>query len=138
MLSLSTKQFSVMVPKQTIGCFHESIGCFGFDSKSTIKQFSTFSKKTPKYKTIGCFNKKTGCFSLSLKNTFLLKRLRMPMLWIQSRVDYILNVPQILSKRQHSNNKHNQPFIILQRVWILQSLNPLGSTISPYLMKTNP
>ena len=28
MLSQSTKQFSVMVPKQTIGCFHESIGCF--------------------------------------------------------------------------------------------------------------
>ena len=52
----------------------------------------------------------------------------MPMLWIQSRVDYILNLPQILSKRQLSNNKHNQPFIILQSVWILQSLNTLGST----------
>jgi len=37
MLSQSTKQFSVMAPKQTIGFFHESIGCFGFDSKSTIK-----------------------------------------------------------------------------------------------------
>jgi len=37
MLSQNTKQFSVMVPKQTIGCFHKSIGCFGFDSKSTIK-----------------------------------------------------------------------------------------------------
>ena len=33
---------------------------------------------------------------------------------------------------------HIQPFIILQRVWILQSLNTLDSTISPYLMKTNP
>ena len=59
--------------------------------------------KTPKYKTIGCFEKTIGCFSLSLKNTFLLKRLRMPMLWIQSRVDYINNLPQILSKtaQQH-------------------------------------
>jgi len=38
-------------------------------------------------------------------------------------VDYILNLPQILSKRQHSNNKHNLAFIILQRAWILQSLN---------------
>jgi len=37
MFNQSTKQFSVMVPKQTIGCFHESIGCFGFDSKSTIE-----------------------------------------------------------------------------------------------------
>jgi len=58
------------------------------------KSFQPFLK-TPKYKTIGCFDKtigcfdKTiGCFSLSLKNTFLLKGLRMPMLWIQSRVDY--------------------------------------------------
>jgi len=47
----------------------------------------------------------------------------MPMLWIQSRVDYILNLPQNLSKRQLNNSKHNQSFIILQRVWILQSLN---------------
>jgi len=72
------------------------------------KQFSTFSK-TPKYKTIGCFDKTTGCFSLSLKNTFLLKGLRALMPWIQSRVDYILNLPQILSKRKHINNKHSQP-----------------------------
>jgi len=50
------------------------------------------------------------------------------MLWIQSRVDYTLNLPQILSKRQLSNSKHNQPFIYLQRVWILQSLNTFGST----------
>ena len=54
----------------------------------------------------------------------------MLMLWIQSRVDYTWNLPQILSKRQLSNNKHMQPFIILQRVWILQSLNTLGSTSS--------
>ena len=57
-----------MVPKQTIGCFDKTIGCFD--------------------KTIGCFDKTIGCFSLSLKNTFLLKRLIMPMFWIQSRVDY--------------------------------------------------
>jgi len=63
-----------MVPKQTIGCLHDSIGCFGFDSMSTIENnFSTFLK-TPKYKIIGCFDKTTGCFSLSLKNTFLFKR----------------------------------------------------------------
>jgi len=54
--------------------------------------------KTPKYKTIGCFDKTIGCFSLSLKKTFLLKRLRMSMFWIQSRVDYINNLPQILTK----------------------------------------
>jgi len=61
--------------------------------------------KTPKYKTIGCFDQTIGCFDqtigyflFSLKNTFLLKRLRMSMLWIQSRVDYINNLPQILSK----------------------------------------
>ena len=71
--------------------------------------------KTPKYKTI-------GCFSLSLKNTFLLKRLRMPMLWIQSRVDYKLNLPRSYL-RQLNNNKHNLAFNFLQRVWILQSLN---------------
>jgi len=46
MLSQSTKQFSVMVPKQTIGCFHDSIGCFGFDSKSTIKTVFILSKNT--------------------------------------------------------------------------------------------
>ena len=50
------------------------------------------------------------------------------MLWIQSRVYYTLILPHNLSKRQLNNNKHNQPFIILQRVWILQSLNTLGST----------
>jgi len=44
-----------------------------------------------------------------LKNRFLLKGLRVLMLWIQSRVDYILNLPHILSKEQLSNNKHNQP-----------------------------
>ena len=88
-----------MVPKQTISCFYESIGCFGFDSKSTIKKSFEPFIKTPKYKTIGCFDKTTGCFSLSLKNTFILKILRMPMLWIQSKVDYILNLPQILSKK---------------------------------------
>ena len=86
--------------------------------------------KTSKYKTIGFFDKTTGCFSLSLKNTFLLKWVRVLMLWIQSRVDYIWNLPQILSKRQLNNSKHNQPSIILQRVWILQSLNTLGSTIT--------
>jgi len=87
-----------MVPKQTIGCFLESIGCFGFDSKLTIKTVFNLFLKTLKYKTVGCFEKTTGCFSLSLKNTFLLKRLIMSMLWIQSRVDYINNLPQILSK----------------------------------------
>jgi len=54
--------------------------------------------KTPKYKTIGCFDKTIGFFSLSLKNTFVLKGLRVLMLWIQSRVDYINNLPEILSK----------------------------------------
>ena len=34
---------------------------------------------------MGCFDKTIGCFSLSLENTFLLKILRMPILWIQSK-----------------------------------------------------
>ena len=50
------------------------------------------------YKKIGCFDKTIGCFSLSLKNTFLLKRLRMPILWIRSRVNYKTQYTQILSK----------------------------------------
>ena len=45
------------------------------------------------------------------------------MLWIQSRVDYILNLPQILSKRTAQQQQAQPPFIILQRVWIFQSLN---------------
>ena len=44
------------------------------------------------------------------------------MLWIQSRVDYKTMYPRSYL-RQLSNNKHNQAFNILQRVWILQSLN---------------
>jgi len=45
------------------------------------------------------------------------------MLWIQSRVDYILNLPQILSKRTAQQQQAQPAFIILQSVWILQSLN---------------
>ena len=45
------------------------------------------------------------------------------MLWIQSRVDYILKLPQILSKRTAQQQQAQPAFIILQRVWILQSLN---------------
>lgn len=108
-----------MVPKQTIGCFHESIGCFGFDS-STI-----WILKTPKYKTIGCFDKTIDCFSLSLKNTFLLKRLRMPILWIQSMSGLQYSIYPISYLRQLSNSKHSLAFNILQRVWILQSLNTI-------------
>ena len=47
----------------------------------------------------------------------------MLMLWIQSRVDYILNLPQILSKRTTQQQQAQPAFIILQRVWNLQSLN---------------
>jgi len=46
----------------------------------------------------------------------------MPMLWIQSRVDYINNLPQILSKTAEQQQA-SLTFNILQRVWILQSLN---------------
>ena len=44
------------------------------------------------------------------------------MLWIQSRVDYKRIYPRSYL-RQLSNSKHNLAFNILQRVWILQSLN---------------
>ena len=93
------------------------------------KKFQPFLK-TPNYKTIGCFDKtigcfdKTiGCFSLSLKNTFLLKSLRMPMLWIQSMIGLQYSIYPKSYLRQLSNSKHNLAFNILQRVWILQSLN---------------
>jgi len=46
MLSQSTKQFSVMVPKQTIGCFHESIGCFGLTASQPLKTVFNISKNT--------------------------------------------------------------------------------------------
>jgi len=77
-----------MVPKQTIGCFLESIDCFGFNSSTILKTVFQSFLKTSKYKIIGCFDKTISCFSLSLKKTFLLKRLRMPVLWIRSRVNY--------------------------------------------------
>jgi len=48
----------------------------------------------------------------------------MPMLWIQSRVDYKRIYPRSYL-RQLSNSKHNLVFNILQRVWILQSLNTI-------------
>ena len=110
--------------------FLKSFLDFSSSSSSAFTLFSSqlLSSFNRLFKTIGCFDKTTGYFSLSLKNNFLLKRLRMLMLWIQSRMDYTLNLPQILSKRQLSNNKNNWPSIILQRVWILQSLNTLGST----------
>ena len=38
-------------------------------------------------------------------------------------MDYILNLPQILSKRTTHQQQAQPAFIILQRVWILQSLN---------------
>jgi len=59
-------------------------------------------------------------------------------LWIQSRVDLHKLSTSYPIPKHISNNKHNQPSIKLQRVWILQSLNTLYSTISSYLMKTNP
>jgi len=59
-------------------------------------------------------------------------------IWIQSRVDlHRKSTPDPILKHL-CNNKHNQPSIKLQSVWILQSLNTLDPTISPYLMKTNP
>jgi len=80
-----------MVPKQTIGCFHESIGCFGLTTSQPSK--SVFNLHLS-YKTIGCFDKTTGFFSLSLKKTFQLKGLRILMLWIQPRVEiYNLSTP---------------------------------------------
>jgi len=46
MLSQSTKQFFVMVLKQTIGCFHESIGCFGVTASQPSKTVFNLSKNT--------------------------------------------------------------------------------------------
>jgi len=56
-----------------------------------------------------------------LKNTFNSKGMKMLKLLIQ---------PQ----QQQAHPSFHQT----QRIWILQSLNTLDSTISPYLMKTNP
>jgi len=90
----------IKIPKyKTIGCFEKTIGCFEKTIGCFEKTIGCFEKTIGCFeKTIGCFEKTIGCFSLSLKNTFLLKRLRMLMLWIQSRVDYITNLPQILSR----------------------------------------
>jgi len=53
-------------------------------------------------------------------------------LWIQSRVDLHKKSTSDPILKHLCNSKHNQPSIKLQ------SLNTLDSTISPYLMKTNP
>jgi len=45
----------------------------------------------------------------------------MPMLWIQLRVDYINNLPQILSKT--AQQQQAQPSLQHLSKWILQSLN---------------
>ena len=52
----------------------------------------------------------------------------MLMLWIQSRVDYTLNLPQILSKGQLSNNKHSQPSSTFKGFGFFKAWTPLGST----------
>jgi len=58
-------------------------------------------------------------------------------LWIQSKVDlHRKSTPNPILKYR-CNNKHNQPFIKLQRVWILQSLNTLDSTAITYHPQTN-
>jgi len=45
--------------------------------------------------------------------------------------------PRSFSKTPQQQQAH-PTFHQTQRIWILQSLNTLDSTISPYLMKTNP
>ena len=45
--------------------------------------------------------------------------------------------PKSYSKTPQQQQAH-QAFYQTQRIWILQSLNTLDSTISPYLMNTNP
>jgi len=39
-----------MIPKQTIGCFLESIGCFGTLTVQPLKTVFNLFLKTPKYK----------------------------------------------------------------------------------------
>jgi len=58
-------------------------------------------------------------------------------LWIQSRVDSHRKFTPDPILKHLCNSKHSHPSNKLQRVWILQSLNTLDSTISPYLIKTN-
>ena len=100
-----------MVPKQTISCFLESIGCFGSNSSTSFQSFL----KTSKYKQLVVLTQ--------FENILLSQRLRMPMLQIRSRGGLQhSNYPRTILN-QHSNKKHNQGFNILQRVWILQSLN---------------
>jgi len=50
-------------------------------------------------------------------------------LWIQSRVDLDRKSTPNPILKHLCNSKHNQLSIKLQRVWILQSLNTLDSTI---------
>jgi len=63
-LSQTENNFSVMVPKQTIGCFLESIGCFGTLAVQPFKNsFQSFPQNT-QVQTIGCFDKTISCFNL--------------------------------------------------------------------------
>jgi len=52
-------------------------------------------------------------------------------------VDYKYKLPQILYKAQQQQQQTPPAFHQTLRIWNLQNLNTLDSTISPYLMKTN-
>ena len=84
MLNQNTKQFFCYGTKTNNRLFPRINRLFWFQQLNHLKNSFQSFLKTSKYKAIGCFDKTIGCFSLSLKNTFLLKRLRMSMLWIQS------------------------------------------------------
>ena len=85
------------------------------------KSFQSFLK-TSKYKQLVVLTKQSVVLT-QFENILLSQRLRMPMLQIQSKDGLQhLNYPRT-RLNQHSNNKYNQGFNILQRVWILQSLN---------------
>ena len=121
MLSQRTKSFFCYGTKTNNRLFPRINRLFWFWQLNHLKNSFQPFLKTPKYKTIGCFDKTIGCFSLSLKNTFLLKRLRMLMLWIQSRVNYkTQSTPDPIWDISTTTSTN---FNILQRVWILQSLN---------------
>jgi len=62
----------------------------------------------------------------------------MPMLWIQSRVDYILNLPHILSKRTTQQQQAQLSFHHPSKGLDSSKLEHTWFNNPPYLMKTNP
>ena len=111
-----------MVPKLTIGCFLESIGCFDTLTVQPFKTVFNLFLKPPKYKQSVVSTKQSVVLTQFEKHFTFTKIDNAYALDLIKRWITTLKLPRT-KLNQHSNSKHNQGFNILQRVWILQSLN---------------